>query len=280
MKNITYLEDDGLEAPEVGAWAEEKYERVRIYAEMFTTSMRDKWGALVYIDLFAASGRSRIKRTNRILAASPLLALGIKNPFDHYIFCEKDSRRLAVLKERISRHYPDANVSFVLGDANETLSRVVDLIPRHRPGFTVLTFCFVDPYACSDLRFETIRALAKNYVDFLVLIPSGFDANRNEKLYLQHENTTLDEFLGDPNWRLAWQQEKAKFKHFGDFVTDYFGRQMRTLNYSYTGLQDSVLIRSDGNLRLYDLAFFSRHPLGKKFWASVQSSVNPQQDLF
>jgi hypothetical protein len=63
------LDDDGLPTPKIGAWGEEKYRHVQLYASLFVKSMRTKWDALVYLDLFAGSGRSQIRGTSRIVSA-------------------------------------------------------------------------------------------------------------------------------------------------------------------------------------------------------------------
>ena len=44
------LDDDGLPTPQIGAWGEEKYRHVQLYASLFVKSMRAKWDALVYLD--------------------------------------------------------------------------------------------------------------------------------------------------------------------------------------------------------------------------------------
>ena len=54
------------------------------------TVNRTKWDALVYLDLFAGSGRSPVRGTKRIVNASPLLILGMPEAFHKYIFCEGD----------------------------------------------------------------------------------------------------------------------------------------------------------------------------------------------
>ena len=77
IEKLPNLEDDGLLSPEIGAWAEYKYRLVWNYATMFATSMKDKWDARVYIDLFAGAGRAKIENTSQIVPASPLLALDI-----------------------------------------------------------------------------------------------------------------------------------------------------------------------------------------------------------
>ena len=89
-EKLEYLDDDELLTPEVGPWAEEKYKYVSYYNKLFSTSMKDRWDCRTYIDLFAGAGRSRIRRTNKILAGSPLLALGVPDQYDKYIFCERD----------------------------------------------------------------------------------------------------------------------------------------------------------------------------------------------
>jgi hypothetical protein len=100
------LEDDGLYTPEVGDWAERKYLLISYYAEMFSTSMKDKWGQRVYIDPFAGAGRGRIKGTSCVIPTSALLALEIRNPFDRYIFCDSSPECIGALRERALRSHP------------------------------------------------------------------------------------------------------------------------------------------------------------------------------
>src|SRR5947209_14888854 len=71
------LEDDGLVTPEVNAWSEEKYRLVGTYSTLFAKAMKGKWSSRVYIDLFSGAGRARIKGTNRIIPASPMMALEV-----------------------------------------------------------------------------------------------------------------------------------------------------------------------------------------------------------
>ena len=83
MQPLKALKEDGLPTPEIGAWGEEKYRHVQLYASLFIRSMRGKWDMLVYLDLFAGSGRSQIRGTGRIVNASPLLILGIPEAYDY-----------------------------------------------------------------------------------------------------------------------------------------------------------------------------------------------------
>jgi hypothetical protein len=246
------LSDDGLITPSIGPWGEHKYRLVSNYARIFAKSMKMKWHCRVYLDLFAGAGRSRIEGTSRIVRASPLLAVDISDRFDRYIFCEKDSAKISTLKKRVQRDYPDIDA-----------------------------FCFADPYNMGSLYFHTLEQLAERFMDFLILIPSGMDANRNlNPHYLKPENKTIDMFLGDSTWRAIWQ--KVQFNQsFDVFLTNSYGQKMEGLGYHYRGIGSTQLIRSrEKNLPLYRLAFFSRHSLGEEFWKETKRCSDPQLKLF
>ncbi len=82
------VEDDGLPSCEIGPWAEDKYRRLGMYAEMFSTGMKNLWDTRVYLDLFAGPGHSQLRGTGRYYAGSPLIALSLPDRFDRYIFCD------------------------------------------------------------------------------------------------------------------------------------------------------------------------------------------------
>ncbi len=275
------LKDDGLYTPQVGAWAEDKYRLIGNYAAMFATSMKKKWECRIYIDIFAGPGRARIENTNRIIPASPILALNIDDQFDTYIFCESDKAKADALKERVSKSYPGAKVRFLYGNTNDLTQDILREIPQANRQFKVLCFCFVDPYSLRNLDFNTIRALSARFMDFLVLIPSYMDGNRNIAHYLNTQNTVVDQFLGDPDWRKHWQQTEKQGEDFATFLVDQFGKQMSSMGYLYPGIQDTKLIRSvEKNLPLYHLCFFSRNKLGHQFWKQVRKYSQDQFDLF
>jgi three-Cys-motif partner protein len=273
--------DDGLITPEIGAWGEEKYRLVGLYAQMFSASMKGKWDCRVYVDLFAGSGRSRIEGTSRIVAASPLAALSADPKFDKYIFCEQDADRIGALEARVKRDYPTVEAFFLPGDVNMLTDRIITTIPRYRKDFNVLSFCFVDPYKLKNLTFETVRRLSSLFMDFLVLIPSDMDANRNVSTYELAKNSTVEKFLNLPGWRSEWQQEKSKGAHFGVYLVKRFGRRMVEIGYLPSGIEDAKHVRStDKNLPLYHLAFFSRHKLAMKLWRQAIKYSEDQLDLF
>lgn len=75
MERLPTLENDGLSAPEVGEWGEEKYQLVRCYADIFARAMSGKWASIVYLDLYAGAGRATLKDSRRVVASSALLVL-------------------------------------------------------------------------------------------------------------------------------------------------------------------------------------------------------------
>ena len=81
-QDLPTLADDGLVTEEIGDWGQEKYRLLHLYSQLFSASMKNKWECRVYIDLFAGSGRSTIKGTDRIVAGSPLVALSVDPGFD------------------------------------------------------------------------------------------------------------------------------------------------------------------------------------------------------
>jgi len=277
MKNQLQTLDDGLLTPEVGRWSNKKYSLIHNYAEMFATGMKHKWDCRVYIDLFAGAGKTKIKNSKRIVKASPLLALDVKDRFDRYIFCELDPDLINALSIRVKRKHGDADVKFIKGDINLKVDEVIQSIPKPSSSFKVLSFCVVDPFKLSSLNFATIKNLSDFYMDFLVLIACGMDAQRNEKKYLSEDNTVVECFLGNPLWRNDWSNTKCSRTSFSAFLVDSFGREMVKLNYKSVDLTETVLVRQpDNRAPLYRLAFYSRSNRGKEFWNQARKYSDPQ----
>jgi three-Cys-motif partner protein len=240
----------------------------------------NKWQCRVYIDLFAGSGRSRIKGTNKIVAGSPIVALNVEPRFDRYIFCERSAEKLSALEARVSRDYSAADVSFQPGDANESVEDILAKIPQHTKGFKVLSFCFVDPYNLKDLAFATIDRLSSRFIDFLVLIATDMDATRNVSLYELPDNKVVEKFLGLPDWRDEWLAAKAKRESFSFYLMQRFSNQMEARDYIRAPIEETKLVRStEKNLPLYRLAFFSRHKLAKNFWEQARKYSDDQLDF-
>jgi hypothetical protein len=104
------------------------------------------------------------------------------------------------------------------------------------------------------------------------------DAHRNERVYVAPGNRTLEKFLGNPDWRLAWSRARGEF---GNFVVDQFGQSMSRLGFIYDGPGDEVLVHLPRkNVKLYHLAFYGKSELAMKFWRQARKYSDAQMDLF
>ncbi len=261
--------DDGLVCGDVRWWAETKYRLVALYDRLFATGMKDKWDQRVYIDLYSGSGFGRVRDTAVVLKGSPILAIDIPHRFDKYIFCEEDHRLLNALRSRVERICPTADVSFIEGSCDSKVDEIIAAIPRASRDRHVLSLCFVDPFDFG-LKFSTIQTLSKVYVDFLVLLAVGMDANRAYDHYVDGKNPKLDEALGNTDWRERWKSRPRSRDEFLNFVAEEFGSSMTSLGYRKIGPADMRLVKSDEkNLPLYYLALFSKSDVAYKYWKEV-----------
>jgi three-Cys-motif partner protein len=274
------VDDDGLTSPEVGGWAETKYRLLALYDELFATGMKNKWDQRVYIDLYAAAGYSRVQGTNKFLKGSPIIALTVTNPFDKYIFCEENEDLLSALKARVHRIAPQANVAYVPGTCDTEIERICEEIPKWSPSNKVLSLCLVDPFDFG-LKFKTLRRLSSVFIDFVVLLAVGMDANRNYDHYVDGNSTKIDEALGNMEWRERWRAAGGRRKDFRQFLASEFSLSMESLEYLKQPLDRMKLVRSvEKNLPLYYVALFSRHETAYKFWRDVLKYSTDQTNLW
>jgi hypothetical protein len=103
MPELPQPQDDGLYIPEVGEWSSDKHYYLMRYMDAFTTSMRDKWHGLHYIDLFAGTGIERLRESKALEWGSPMLAAQTRFPFTRLHLCEKNRIRFKALTARIDR---------------------------------------------------------------------------------------------------------------------------------------------------------------------------------
>lgn len=273
---IQSVERDGLIVPDVGNWGEKKYKLVGHYCNIFTTSMKGKWN-LVYIDLFSGAGYTEIRETGAILKSSAMIALSVPKQFDYYIFNELDKEKHNALEQRAERHCDGAKHRVFNVDANANIDEIIKAIPDFNNGKKNLIFCFVDPYSL-NLKFTTIQKLAAHRVDILLLLALNMDGKRNFGIYINEENSKIEEFIGNPKWREEFDHGTNSEKTFTKFLSDQYDARMKNLGY-VTDV-DKEPIKTDNGLNLYYLAFYSKHTLGAKFFKSISKSSDDQLSLF
>jgi three-Cys-motif partner protein len=272
--------DDGLFAQPIGPWAEDKYRRLGMYAEMFATGMKNAWDVRVYLDLFSGPGYSRLRETGRLVLGSPLIALSLPDRFDRYVFADANPDAIAALRQRATRLAPDADLRFLVGDANERIQQIAAALPVHGADGKVLSFCFLDPCKL-NIHFETVRRLAADRpIDFLILLALYVDANRNIERYASDESEVINRLLGDSAWRPRWETARRAGKSVVEFLAEEYSARMSGLGYIPMALDRMVKVRThDGRLPLYYLAFFSRDERGLQFWNEVLKYSDDQLSL-
>ncbi len=271
--------DDGLFTNPIGSWAEDKYRYVGMYAEMFSTGMKNRWPRRVYLDLFCGPGYSRVRDAGRIVLGSPMIALSLPDPFDAYVFADENPEALDALRSRVARLERQHVVTYIPGDANATVNRILETISE-KSGMKTLSFCFLDPYKL-NIHFETVRRIADGRaVDFLILLALYIDANRNVQWYIEEGNRTIDLFLGDRTWRDRWKRAARQGVSIVEFLANEYSARMAQIGFAPMELDEMIKVRTtEKRLPLYYLAFFSKHDKGLEFWRQVRKYAPDQLTL-
>jgi hypothetical protein len=74
----------------------------------------------------------------------------------------------------------------------------------------------VDPFDFG-IKFETLRRLSTVYIDFVVLLAVGMDANRNYDHYVEGQSKKIDEALGNRNGVSAGRRRGLRGETSGSF---------------------------------------------------------------
>ncbi len=292
----SYLEpqDDGLPMRNSGPWVSEKLFFLKRYIDIFEKSMRQKpWRRRIFIDLFSGPGKCFVEETSDIHLGSPLLALTTDYPFTDYYFVDIDTERSKTLQKRCSASNTSAQIHYLVGDSNIKVHEIVEGIQefdRHfiRGQWPSLNLAFLDPDGL-ELEWNTIANLAKVEKMDMIIHYSQAGLTRNIELcYSIEEETIIDRFFGDREWRTLYAPWRTKGNRFGLHreLIDYYKTKLQALGYVEVLKDDETgaepLIRnSKRQAPLYRLIFASKHPLGHDFWKAVtRKDVYGQGRLF
>lgn len=264
MFNLPEPKDDGLLIPEVGEWSKDKHYFLRRYIDAFTTSMKDKWSGLHFIDLFAGAGIERLAQSKELDWGSPMIAAQAPKSFSKLHLCELDKEKYKALEQRIRLKCPNAQI--LCGDANDCVDELVNEIPNRR----TLSLAFLDPYGL-HIKLETLIKLKNHRVDLIIFFADRLDAIRNWKAYyLDNPNSSLDQLLGaDSEWRKIIP-DTAPEKRVQAFRQLYVDRLKKEIGYSEF---DYETISAHGR-PLYSLLFCSSNQFAVKLWRRI-SRIKP-----
>jgi three-Cys-motif partner protein len=278
--------DDGLTMGEYGPWTSIKLDYLARYIDIFETAMREKWKDRNYIDLFSGAGKNRIKRSNKILLGSPLLAITTTYPFTGYLFVDNSLEKTKALEQRCSAYPFPERIKIYTGDCNKVVERVVDLLKPNQNHS--LNLAFLDPQGF-ELEWSTLAKLASiKRMDLIIYYPQmGFSRYLNEA-YLTRGSNAVDKFFGGDEWRKIYEEVKRKGKKGLDRrLIDLYKSKLNILGYTEVfrgneGVGEEPLIRNQlRNTPLYRLLFASKNQLGHEFWRKIiRRDVHGQIQLF
>lgn len=208
-----------------GEHTRRKLDVVSKYLAAYVTVMKKQDFRLFYVDGFAGSGGSAPKNeaqalddptlfpSSDFLEGSPIRALTVEPPFDHYIFIDKKGENVKSLSNLCSQ-FPDRQIEVMQGDANDRLVEFCDRIDSGRLDRAVI---FLDPFGLS-VRWQTIeRIAATKKVDLWYLVPvDGMSRQIKEDGSFLPGAAKIDEIWGSPAWR-------AKAVRRADVSGDLFG---------------------------------------------------------
>lgn len=257
----------------VGPWARRKHAILETYVG-YTRGVRKGWvdrgpAGATYIDLFCGPGRVRIDGTEEVLPGSPMVAWAGSGfgPFTHMCVADAHPDLVQHCLERLED--AGAPAERFVGDADVTVDEVLAKIDRRS-----YHFAFLDPFSLGSLSFEIIRKLARlKSIDIMAHV-SVQDLNRNLRLYIDEQGSSLDRFA--PRWRDTVDTRQSD-EAVRLAIMDHWRGLLQTIDMKLADARP--LITGDRGQPLYWLAFASRHPLGLRFWQSFQPPSPPRQDV-
>jgi len=283
MQNYLEPEDDLLPMRSAGEWAAIKLDYLARYINVFETAMRGKWSIRNYIDLMAGPGKNRIRETDAVLLGSPLLALTTKYAFTGYFFADLSDENTTALDKRCSASPFYDRVHIHPCDCNEIVREIVAQLKRDDRNS--LNLAFLDPEGF-ELEWQTIAQLATvRRMDLIINYPQG-GLNRQMALSFQsNEETIVDRFFGDPEWRTIFAKHPNKENFVHRELMDHYKQKLQRLGYPDVRRDDETgdepLIRNSKNAPLYRLLFASKSKLGNDFWQKItRRDVSGQARLF
>lgn len=261
----------GRKGQGVGFWVPQmKHTYLAKYIEG-TRAMRRKFKERVYLDLFCGPGRIEVEGENFTrLGGAPLAWLHSQKgdaAFTRCITSDLEPQRSEACRRRLEAL--SAPVLPLCGPAEDVVDKAFSLIPKG-----ALCLVFLDPYNLEYLSWNVIKCLSQlSYVDFAVHFSSA-DLQRNVKNDFAREGARFDGVA--PGWRTNVDANSFYRGDADEAFFDHWCRLIESLGFKISNRLP--LIRTERNIRLYHLVFFSRHPSPNRVWSDVAQGIN--RELF
>lgn len=259
--------------------------------------MRGKPFKLVYVDAFAGAGQFKLRayeskpaeslkgslladyddevlddedivEFEEFVTGSPVRALSLARPFDHYRFIDLDASRAQLLQEMKS-DFPSLEIKAINEDANVAVQHIAENFgaPELRG------VAFLDPYG-AHLHWQTLEALAKTKkFDVIINIPIHMAMNRLVRI--DGKNTSrdieqMDKAFGCHDWHdvcyttaedLFAGERQVKVDDASKQLLDLYVQRLRGL---FSKVSQPSLVRNRRNSPLYYLIWVGENGTGLK----------------
>jgi three-Cys-motif partner protein len=269
------IAEDGLPAPDVGPWIEDKHGILRAYLR-YQAGPRKKWlsderqNGATYIDLFCGAGMAYCDEIGFVDGSAVMawkLSAEQDEPFSKVLIADADPRIRDACATRLRRL--GAPVVELEGDAIEAASA----LPREISAYG-LHFAFLDPFSLGSLSFELIKTLTKfRRIDIIAHV-SAMDLFRNYARELKGEMSEFDAFA--PGWR-SKVAPNTKDEVGRRAIIDYWKGLIETTGKSAEA--GTRQVKNSVNRDLYWLMLIGSNELASKFWKLVLEQDSPQKTL-
>jgi three-Cys-motif partner protein len=256
---------------EIGDWSELKLEIVEKYGAAYTTAFANAPLRKFYVDAFSGAGVHVSKTTRAMVDGSPVRALRVTPPFDHFHFIDMDADKLAHLQTLCADR---SNVTIHMGDASSYLTKTI-LPTIHYEKYN-RALCLFDPYGL-HLEWQAIQMAGRSgAIDMFLNFPV-MDMNRNaiwrnpDKVPAEGVQR-MTRFWGDDSWKGVAYAEHPQGNLFGDrdlikqsneaIVAAFRDRLKSDANFEF--VPEPLPMRNSNNAVVYYLFFASQKPVAKK----------------
>ncbi len=241
---------------------------VDVYTRVFQARVkRGLFDEYYYVDLFAGSGTCLVKETRDIVLGSAILAhIFAYEQFTKYFFIEKDHRKAASLRRKITklglREHDDFEI--LVGDCNTKIDKIITYIRnKRREGKRVHFLAFIDPEG-TEITWKTMEKILKIPSDIIFVLQAKIIYDKLVRF--NHRNALL---------RFYGSDVMDKLKSYDDVLNVYVGR-IREVRSKISQYREALYIdpiRIKGNDFFYDVILITREGEYTKAWRELKKKL-------
>jgi len=241
----------------VGYWTELKIEILQKYAAAYSTILTKNKFWHAYIDAFCGRGVHISRTTYEFIEGSPLSALAVEPPFDHFFFIDIEGKVVEQLRQIVGGR---DDVSVFHEDANGVL--VDSIFPQIRFDLRRRALCFLDPRGM-HWNWEVLEAAGQAgtidlFVNFPVMAMNRRALWRDPDRVSENSIQRMNRFWGDDSWRkIVYRKRRTLFgdedvKEPNEVVVEAFRDRLRKVA-GFRYVSEALPMRNDQGGVIYYL---------------------------